>query len=149
MPSHIEQIIKKLTNVTSTPTHLTFPCSICNKNVLANQKSLQCDLCNTWTHIKCDGTPELYSQMISNNNLSWECLLCSVSFNRANIPFTFCDNAEIININSSNSMKFSESLPELEISTEASKFSNLQAYDLDLNMANLNDCKYYTVNEFH
>ena len=40
-------------------------------------------------------------------------------------------------------MKFLESLPELEISTEASKFSNLQAYDLDLNMANLN------VNEFH
>ena len=39
MPSHIEQIIKKLTNVTSTPTHLKFPC---NKNVLANQKSLQC-----------------------------------------------------------------------------------------------------------
>ena len=46
-------------------------------------------------------------------------------------------------------MKFLESLPELEVITEASKFSNLQAYDLDLNMANLNDCKYYTVNEFH
>ena len=45
-------------------------------------------------------------------------------------------------------MKFLESLPELELVTDVSKFSNLQAYDLDLNMANQSDCKYYTVNEF-
>ena len=36
----------------------------------------------------------------------------------------------------------------MELVTEVSKFSNLQAYDLDLNMADQNDCKYYTVNEF-
>ena len=70
-------------------------------------------------------------------------------FLRAIFELKNSSGAEIININSSNSMKFVESLPELEISTEASTFSNLQAYDLDLNMANLNDCKYYTVNEFH
>ena len=51
-------------------------------------------------------------------------------------------------MNNSNSTVFLESLPELELVTEVSKFSNLQAYDLDLNMANQNDCKYYTVNEF-
>ena len=113
MHSHIEQIINNLTNGTSTSSHLNFPCNICNKNVLANQQASQCDLCKTWAHIKCDGTSsDTCSQIISNNNLTWECLLCY-----ANIPFTFCDNTEIININSSNAMKFLVSLPELEIIT--------------------------------
>ena len=30
----------------STPNNLLFPCSICNKNVLENQKAIQCDSCN-------------------------------------------------------------------------------------------------------
>ena len=107
MDTRIEQIINKLSNGASTSTHLKFPCSICNKNVLANQKALQCDICKTWTHNKCDSTPsDSFSQM------TWECLLCSVSFKHANIPFTFRDKAEIINMNNSNSMKFLESLPE-------------------------------------
>ena len=29
------------------------------------------------------------------------------------------------------------------------EFSNLQVYELDVNMANQNDYKYYKVNEFH
>ena len=147
MHSAIEQIINNLTN--GLTSHLKFPYSICNKNVLANQKALQCDLCKTWTHIKCDGTSSVtYSQTISKRDPMWECLLCSVSFNHANIPFTFCDNAEISNINNSNSMTFLDSLPEFEINTVASKFSNFQAYELDLNMAYQNDCEYYPVSEF-
>ena len=64
MDTRIEQIINKLSNGASTSTHLKFPCSICNKNVLANQKALQCDICKTWTHIKCsmkflESLPEL------------------------------------------------------------------------------------------
>ena len=47
----------------STPNNLKFPCSICNKNVLENQKAIQCDSCNMWCHIKCDGTPiETYNK---------------------------------------------------------------------------------------
>ena len=36
--------------------HCKFPCSICNKNVLSNQKAILCDSCNLWCRIKCDGT---------------------------------------------------------------------------------------------
>ena len=28
--------------------NLKFPCSICNKNVLGNQKAIQCDSCNQY-----------------------------------------------------------------------------------------------------
>ena len=32
-----------------------YPCGICSKNVGKRMKSVQCDLCNFWNHIKCDG----------------------------------------------------------------------------------------------
>ena len=43
-------------------------------------------------------------------------------------------------------MKYLEALPDFEIIAEVSKLSNIQAYQLDLNMANQIDCKFYPVN---
>ena len=56
------------------------PCSICNKNVLNNQKAIQCGLCNLWCHIKCDGTSsETYNYLLlSDETVSWHCLLCKI-----------------------------------------------------------------------
>ena len=50
-----------------------FPCSICNKNVLNNQKAIQCDSCNLWCHIKCDGaSSEIYNYLLlSDETVSW------------------------------------------------------------------------------
>ena len=43
-----------------------FPCSICSKNVLSNQKAIQCGSYNLWCHIKCDGTSaEIYDKLMS------------------------------------------------------------------------------------
>ena len=49
----------------NTPNNLKFPCGICNKNVLTNQKVIQCDSCDLWCHIKCDGTSiETYNKLM-------------------------------------------------------------------------------------
>ena len=49
--------------------NLKFPCSICNKNVLSNQKAIQCDSCNLWSHIKCDGSSiETYIKLMMSPN---------------------------------------------------------------------------------
>ena len=32
-----------------------YPCGICSKRVGQRMKAVQCDLCNYWNHIKCDG----------------------------------------------------------------------------------------------
>ena len=107
-------------------------CNICNKRVLENKKtvSYQCNQC----HNKCDDT---------NNNLNEskeQCLKCSITFNYTNIPFTLCNNLELCNTNDNNSSKFLKSLPSFEIISEASKFSQPQSNDVDLNLAFQNDC---------
>ena len=101
-----------------TPNNLKFPCSICNKNVLNNQKAIQCDLCNLWYHIKCDGTSlETYNDLMLSQDDVWHCLVCKVKFHHYNFPFTLCDNIEIENLNNSNSIRFCESLPKLDVMT--------------------------------
>ena len=64
-----------------------------------------------------------------------------------NIPFTTCSYLELSNTNENDSSKFLQSLPSFEIIAEASKFSDPQSNDVDLNLAFLNDCTYYSVNE--
>ena len=88
--------------------NLKFPCSICNKNVLNNQKGIQCDSCNLWCHIKCDGTStETYNKMIlSEDNNLWHCLLCKIKFHHDNFPFTLCESIDIQNLNNSNFYEF-------------------------------------------
>ena len=122
---------------------IKYPCSICNKAVLDNQKAIQCDTCDLWCHIKCDGTSnEKYNYLMleENSSESWHCLVCIVEFNHCNIPFTLCDINDIENINCSNSMQFFEYLPKFEIVSEVSKFSNLAFNEIDLNLSNRLSC---------
>ena len=70
--------------------HCKFPCSICNKNILSNQKAILCDSCNLWCHIKCDGTSkDMYNNLMSSDDSDiWHCLLCKVKFHHSIFPFT-------------------------------------------------------------
>ena len=98
MPSPIEIIINNVTK-DNTPSHLKSPCGVCNKNVLANQKVIQCGVCKIWTHMKCHvPSAESHCNLRSNNKNTRECSLCCVRSNLENIPFTWCVNNEIINI---------------------------------------------------
>ena len=65
-----------------------------------------------------------------------------------NLPFSYLTNNDLNNLNSYDSMKFLNSLPNLDIITEVSKFSNLQSAEVDLNMAYQTECNYYSVSEY-
>lgn len=94
MPFNSSQLKLSLTNdrikealINNTPlnpnptNNLKWPCSVCNKNVLRNQKAIQCDLCDKWCHITCDGTsPKTYNDLTTNelDNSCWYCLWCVV-----------------------------------------------------------------------
>ena len=117
--------------------------------MLSNQRAIQCDLCNLWCHIKCDGTSaEIYDKLMSSDETdSWHCLLCNIKFDHLNFTFTLCDDIEINNMNNSNSMKFCDSISKFEVVAEASKFSNYTDNDPDYNLPISSSCRYYTINE--
>ena len=64
------------------------------------------------------------------------------------VPFTLCDNTELRNLNSSNSMKFLESLPNAQTVIESTKFSKSAPSDINSEIANNTDSKYYSVEEY-
>ena len=131
--------------------NLKFPCSICNSSVMKNQKAVQCDTCNLWAHIKCDGTSEAtYNKMLENaDNEPWQCLVCTIRYHHIIFPFILSNDVDLDNIINSDSMNMYEMLPKFEIIAEISKFSNLGNNDIDTNIPNNVNCKYYSVNDFH
>ena len=155
--------------------NLKHPCSICNCSVMSNQRSVTCDNCHLWAHTKCDGTSdETYNRLIEENlsvnervgafeiiqdcvvNVGdvdiepWLCLVCRIRLRHKCFPFILTsDEADIENITNSDSMKMFENLPKFEIKSKISKFSNLGSNDIDNNLTNNVNCKYYSVNDLH
>ena len=54
----------------------------------------------------------------------------------------------MININSSNSTKFLESLPNLDIVNESLSFTDDSSNDCSIELPNKTSCKYYSVNDY-
>lgn len=57
-------------------------CPTCTKDVLRSEQALQCDLCNIWYHIKCQGVSSEVYKILSkkcNNYIHWFCKLCNAN----------------------------------------------------------------------
>ena len=137
--------------------NLQWPCSICNKNVTARMKGLQCDTCDKWCHLRCDHISEKeYEYQCTNNDEStWNCLYCTMKFNHEHFAFSLIDCSEIEKINNSDSMSFCSFLPSLERIAETEQFmaydlkhEDEDTNDLEQSISTLLDTKYYSVNAF-
>ena len=55
-----------------------YPCGICLKNVSQRHRAVQCDLCNYWNHIKCDGVENKTYEALkkSDDSVKHFCKLC-------------------------------------------------------------------------
>ena len=53
-----------------------YPCGVCSKRVGQRMKSVQCDLCNYWNHIKCDGIDNKTYEALKKSSDSYYCKLC-------------------------------------------------------------------------
>ena len=52
------------------------PCSVCSISVRNNPKSIYCDNCSNWTHLKCTKLSNNYFIFFTNNNEHWFCSTC-------------------------------------------------------------------------
>ena len=56
-----------------------YPCGSCGAAVRNNQKSIQCDGCNSWYHIHCQGmNTSIHQIMAEHASYSWHCLNCGL-----------------------------------------------------------------------
>ena len=105
--------------------NLKWPCSICNKNVTSSMKGIQCDKCNKWSHIKCNGiSPDEYHNLILDESSSWFCLFCNITFNYENFAFTLANNDEIRKINECDSLNGLHCFPDSHCILTYEQFSN-------------------------
>ena len=116
MSYHVEQLINRIINNSGKPRScVKDPCSICYKIVKTNQRAIQCDCCESWVHIKCNDISLTEYEHLKYRSDLWHCLVCSIKTNLFSMPFTVCNNLELSNINNSDSMRFLESLPNVDI----------------------------------
>ena len=97
--------VERLINLIINDVNKTSSCvlDLCNKT---DHRAILCDCCECWIHIGCnDIFLSVYENLKSKSDL-WHCLVCIIRNNLESIPFTSCDDTELININSTNSMRF-------------------------------------------
>ena len=123
------------------------PCGICSRKVKSDHKAIQCDSCDLWVHIACNGNSEEEYELLKNDDGDWHCVVCIIKFNLINVPFTTCDINELSNINNTNSMRFLQSLPKVEIVKETSDYS-YQSADINFELPSNTNCRYILVNEY-
>ena len=149
MSFSVDHIISIIDNNRPKPRScIKYPCGICSKSVKKNQKAIQCDSCDLWVHTACNGVSDTNYENLKTDPDPWFCLVCSLKYNLNNVPFTRCSNSDLININNSNSMRFLESLPNVEIVNETCKFSMLSSNDASIEIPLKSCSKYYSVNDF-
>ena len=75
--------------------------------------------------------------------------MCRIRLSCSLFPFTLSDSIELQNIQNSNSMRMLDALPTFEVVNEVSKFANVDCNDVDLNIINNINCRYYSVDDFY
>ena len=107
--------------------------------------------------IKCNGTTvEEYNTKDSNSLLSeehkdgndWCCNRCMVSNMAEKFPFGLESNYDLINIMTTESLKSIKNLPTYEITSKAYNIDVKNQFDIDDNIVNNINSRYYSANEF-
>ena len=117
-----------------------YPCGICLKRVGQRMKAVQCDLCNYWNHIRCDGIDNKTYETLKKSlktDLHY-CKLCKeeifVFQNLSNDQY-FASIVKNVEINENMNLKLSPS-PVLK-----TLFNNLDNHNKD--ESNAINCSYY------
>ena len=118
---------------------IAHPCGLCNRPVGDNHRSIQCDVCDSWIHIRCNSISASEYEDYMTNEEPWICLKC---INLA-LPFSYQQDS------SANS-----NLENLNISINSAdkklckEITSLIIEHTDPENTNTQYCKYYDVDKF-
>ena len=67
-------------DVSLNPGPTRYPCTVCDKPVRSNQRSLQCDNCQLWSHADCTGVSgALYAELQSQTEFFYGSILLALT----------------------------------------------------------------------
>ena len=160
-PSAIDYLIESIkaskTNCSNQSSAIKFPCGLCTREVKHNDKAIFCTSCLSWVHIKCNGiTIDEYKFRMRRNcenpelveSEEWVCLNCAIAERASIFPLGYLSNHELNSFNVSDSMEIANMIPEFEAISVALKSNNLASNDIDENLIDRINSKYYTIDEF-
>ena len=104
--------------------------SVCKKSALNQHKTICCDHCNQWVHIKCNNLNNLGYNLLKSKNEKWYCILCAPEI----LPF--CQINDKMSIAKENLNKPTDAL--VNLMNHLNNFTD-DAKENELNLAN---CKY-------
>ena len=101
-----------------------FPCSICEKSVNKNQKSVYCNNCDLWVHKKCEGLldDEFQKLVEEDDEVPWFCLVCQIKLNAEIFLFGVLSKFELLDLYGIDLPSHLQTLPSFET---RSKLENL------------------------
>ncbi len=126
-----------------------FPCGVCQKNVTRNQKSIQCSKCCFWIHAKCNNISNAEFDNLSKemDNVPWYCINCEINKNASIFPFGNEENEDFLKVFDLKSPCFADCTPTYEITSHLTNLPNLSDYDIDEQMPQTLDSRYFTLPE--
>ena len=68
------------------------PCKICHVNVNNKDSAPQCDICQSWVHVKCNKLNHIDYKYLQGSNEPWYCLSCCSKI----FPFVRLTNKDFI-----------------------------------------------------
>ena len=122
-----------------------YPCRVCTLEVEDDDKSVQCDLCDRWIHIKCAEINHQKYEKLKKDPLAWYCAGCTTE-----IPFSTLSNKEFKDfLYSTTTLQPSQILQKSskEIKKMMSRFK--QVNQLSDQSENSISCDYYDVDDFN
>ena len=69
---------------------VSYPYKSCEKPIRENEKSLQCDLCERWIHLKCNHLKFIDYEKLQNLTEPWYCFSCNCTI----FPFGRINNQQ-------------------------------------------------------
>ena len=120
----------------------TFPCGICHKKIPAHGKSVYCNHCQFWVHIRCNNISNSEHEELQKepDDVPWFCLKCTAVM----FPFGSLDNEELCSLNEFDFPSFIDSMPPFEITSGLTNLPNLEDYDIDEHLPSNVNSSYHT-----
>ena len=139
--------IKSLKQIPVRKKYAKFPCALCERNV--STEGIQCSNCCYWVYRKRNCTTKQEYEKLSEepDDVPFYCLSCTIQLNAEIFPFTYSDKAELNELNGIGLPSQLNSLVPYETRSKLTNLPNLSEFDLDENLAQIKNSKYYEIKD--